>query len=154
MTPSRQNPTIQYWLPLFIWIGAILSVSSVPGPTLEKVGLSVQDGLAHGLEYAVLGFLAYRRQRLQSRSGVLAGLLLSAALGALVGAVDETYQRLIPGRFSSVSDWTADAVGAAVGGTVASVYYALSRRHAPPQAPAAAAEARPRGSGTRAEEEA
>jgi VanZ family protein len=113
---------------MLIWIGAILSVSSVPGPTLDKVGFSVQDGLAHGLEYAVLGFLTYRRQRLQCRSRVWVALLVASALGALIGAIDETYQLLVPGRISSVADWIADVLGATGGGIVASIYYAVTRR--------------------------
>jgi VanZ family protein len=128
LTPKRSTPTIHYWLPLLIWIGAILSVSSVPGPTLDKVGFSIQDGLAHGLEYAVLGFLAYRRQVLQRRSGIATAMLASCLLAAVVGAVDETYQLLIPGRVTDPSDWIADVSGAAVGGAVASIYYALSGR--------------------------
>jgi VanZ family protein len=36
------------------------------------------------------------------------------ALTSLVGAADEIFQRSVPGRESSVSDWSADTLGAAL----------------------------------------
>ena len=46
-------------------------------------------------------------------------ILVAAALGALVGAVDENYQRLIPLRDPSFADWIADLVGTTSGAALA-----------------------------------
>jgi len=126
-TPSPR-PGLQYWLPLVLWVAAILGASSIPGSALARVGISIQDSLAHGVEYGVLGFLIARGEIMLRGRGVV-GAWLWAALGAMaLGAVDETYQRFIPGRFPAVSDWVADAVGAALGAGIALVLYIPARR--------------------------
>ena len=124
--PSRSG--LQYWLPLVLWIAAILGASSIPGPALARVGLSIKDSLAHGVEYGVLGFLIARGEiMLRGRSAAAAWAV--AALGAIaLGALDETYQRFIPGRFPAVSDWIADSIGAALGAAIALVLYIPARR--------------------------
>lgn len=125
-TPPRSG--LQYWLPLVLWVAAILGASSIPGTTLARVGFSVKDSLAHGVEYGVLGFLIARGEiMVRGRRAVTAWG--SAAVGAaLLGALDESYQHLIPGRFPSVSDWVADAVGAALGAGIALVVYIPAKR--------------------------
>ena len=90
-------------------------MSSVPGSRLDDIGFSVPDKLVHGLEYAILGFLALRAQ---SRAGIIPGrriVLVAILIGIGVGALDENYQRLIPQRDSSAKDWVADVVGTAFG---------------------------------------
>ncbi len=121
--PSR----LAFRLPLLVWMGVILAVSSIPGPTLQMVGFSVADSFSHGFEYAILGFLAYRLFRAEGKSRGRAWLS-SVLLAALMGAVDENYQRLIPERISSWSDWAADITGGGIGGAVAIVYYVLTDR--------------------------
>ena len=71
------------------------------------------DKLWHLLEYGGLGLLLGRALR----AGLAARPALVAAAGALVltslvGAADEIFQRTVPGRESSVFDWTADTAGA------------------------------------------
>jgi len=118
-----------------LWMGVILAVSSIPGQTLDGVGFTVKDSLAHFVEYAVLGFLAFRLLRAENR-GVLAALCGAALLGALMGALDENYQRLIPGRMTSWADYLADLGGALFGAGVAALYYRWTGRFrltAPPR---------------------
>jgi VanZ family protein len=129
LTSRTSTPSIHFWLPLVVWVAAILCVSSIPGPTLAKVGFSVQDKVAHATEYSVLGFLACR-WLLGVRVGTLPALLLSALMGAGVGAADESWQLLIPGRTTSIYDWTADLVGAVLGVTAATIYYVVLHRRA------------------------
>jgi VanZ family protein len=119
LTPTGRVSTIGRWWPALLWTVLIFAASSVPGSRLEDVGLSIPDKLVHGIEYAILGFLvfaAFRSSgtRVRSRAFVLA-LLSSAA----IGAVDETYQRLISLRDPSLADWCADLIGAAVGAGLA-----------------------------------
>ncbi len=108
-------------------MAVILAVSSIPEPTLQKVGFSVKDYLAHGIEYSILGFLSFRLFRAQGKTA-LAAWLLVILLAFFMGAVDETYQRLIPGRTASLSDYAADLAGSSAGGLIAIVYYALTQR--------------------------
>lgn len=108
-------------------MGVILAVSSIPEPTLQKVGFSVKDYLAHGIEYSILGFLSFRLFRAQGKSPLRAWLWVIVVV-IFMGAVDENYQRLIPGRTTSLSDYAADLVGSSAGGLIAIVYYALTDR--------------------------
>ena len=114
MTPAGHVSTIGRWWPVFAWTAVIFAASSVPGSRLDDVGFDVPDKLIHGLEYSVLGFLAFRASS-GSRTGAFAGAVL---IGIGVGALDENYQRLIPLRDSSAADWLADGLGAAVGAGV------------------------------------
>lgn len=123
LTPAKPAPTIHLWLPLLLWIGAIFGVSSVPGPTLQKVGFSVQDGVAHGLEYGVLGLLVFRWLRFQLASGSLRAIAVAVLTGAVLGALDEFYQLLIPERTTAMSDWLADLTGCTAGAVIATIYY-------------------------------
>jgi VanZ family protein len=102
------------WLPAAAWLIVIFGLSSIPDqgpPRFDVVGL---DKLAHLTEYAVLGFLVARAVSPGRAAvwAVLAGLLA----GVLIGSLDETYQRTVPGRDVDALDVVADAVGASVGG--------------------------------------
>lgn len=108
-------------------MAVILAASSIPEPTLQKVGFSVKDYLAHGIEYSILGFLSYRLVRAQGKRPVAAWLWV-VVIAFFMGAVDETYQRLIPGRTPSLTDFAADLAGSSTGGLIAIVYYALTSR--------------------------
>jgi VanZ family protein len=126
LTTRDPDPSIQYWLPLVVWIAAILAVSSIPGPTLALVGFSVQDKIAHASEYSVMGFLTCR-WLLGVRVRPPRALTLSTLMGAGLGAADESWQRLIPGRECSARDWVADVIGIALGVTAAGIYYLALR---------------------------
>jgi VanZ family protein len=83
----------------------------------------VSDKLLHTGAYAALGGLALRAfhggwPRLRLRPAAWAALL---TLGH--GAVDETYQAVVPWRDASILDWFADCVGMtlAILGTSAAV---------------------------------
>lgn len=118
---------MRYWLPLWLWIAAILLVSSIPGPAIAKVGVSFEDKVAHFLEYGILGLLAGRWERLQYGHGRLRAGLSALALGVAVATLDELYQGLIPGRVQSLTDWTADLAGVGVGTITSVLLYARGR---------------------------
>lgn len=69
------------------------------------------------MEYAVLGGLLRRAFGLRGPRG----WALALVVGAAVGAMDECYQKIVPGRFSSVFDWFADVSGAAIGSALAPI---------------------------------
>jgi len=126
LTARGAVPTIAFALPLWIWIGAIFALSSIPGPTLHKVGFSVWDKGAHFIEYSILGFLAVRKERLGALRGGFAAALRALSLILLIGIVDELYQLLIPGRSTEAADLLADLLGGSTGSAIALLY--LRRR--------------------------
>lgn len=113
-----------------LWGGLILGMSSVPGSQLQEVRLRIPDKLVHFSEYALFGALVFRASAGRGRGrAVLVALLMGAALGA----VDESYQRLIPQRDSSAWDWTADLLGSVAGAALMARHYgrALCARRRP-----------------------
>ena len=88
----------------------ILGLSSIPGRSLPAIALISQDKLIHIAEY--FGFVLILSQALPGSRPILFAVILAT----LMGALDERYQLLIPGRESSLADWFADALGAVLGG--------------------------------------
>ncbi|NQV38134.1 MAG: VanZ family protein [Candidatus Marinimicrobia bacterium] len=88
----------------------ILSLSSIPGHSFPESKLFSHDKVIHLIEYAILGGLII------SVTPKTKTMLISAiAFCVLFGAMDEMWQIMIPGRFSSGFDWIADSVGGAIG---------------------------------------
>ena len=90
----------------------ILAGSSVPGKNIPEFFSFTPDKLIHCLEYAVLGFFLFRWLKLEYVSKTLNRIgLTTSVLGSLIGALDENYQRLIPGRSPDFWDWVLDSIG-------------------------------------------
>lgn len=112
-----------------LWAGLyaalIVALSSIPGRSFPDVKWLTYDKLIHFGEYAVLSVLVYRAA---ASLGLKDRLLLGTAiiLAGLFGAFDELYQLLIPGRDSSIADWSADQVGAILG-AVTYIWWAQRR---------------------------
>ncbi|MFN8177430.1 MAG: VanZ family protein [bacterium] len=105
---------IPRWVPPLCWVGVVLGASSIPDLQTRALGIEIRDKLAHFGEYFIFGWLVARS---------LEGLGWSGAkhfgwtifFGALLGALDETYQGFVPGREQDVLDWLADVTGATAG---------------------------------------
>ena len=113
-----------YWLPVLLYVGVIFSLSSRPN---LKAPLPFQNGdkVCHMLEYGGLGILMARALRANARvSSPLRAALVAVTVGAAIAAADENFQRLIPGRDSSVYDWMADVTGL----VFAQIFYLLFAR--------------------------
>lgn len=93
---------------LSAWAAAIWFLSSLADPGGE-LGITIEDWLAHGIAFAVGGWLA--RGAFPPPRHVLLPVLLCVAWGV----VDEWHQSFVPGRVPSVSDVTADTIGAVLG---------------------------------------
>ena len=105
---------MRYWLPVLVYLTVIFSVSAQPN-LQTPMPFRNSDKLWHLLEYAGLGLLLGRALRAGLRGRVaLVVVAASLAIGSLIGAADETFQRNIPGRVSSALDWAADTVGVAL----------------------------------------
>jgi VanZ family protein len=101
---------LKNWGPVLAYFALIFIFSSVP--VQVKPGV---DKLLHVVEYAVMGFFTARAVLLTWDLPRNWGLLLGAALAALLGLLDEVHQYFVPGRSASVYDGAADLVGAILG---------------------------------------
>jgi len=116
---------ILYWLPAAAYVGLIFSLSTIRGKDIPSVFPNM-DKLAHLLEYSLLGLLLGRAIRFTlAGRGRVAASLATIAIGALVGAADELYQRGIPGRSSDIRDWAVDVL--AVSASVVFTQWASTR---------------------------
>ena len=100
---------VRLWGPpvlLAATIYVLSSLSQVPG------GEYVYDKLGHLAVFGVLGYLTLRATH--GGSGPLSPLPAATAVLLVVawGALDEFHQSFVPGRYPSVADVVADALGA------------------------------------------
>jgi VanZ family protein len=94
-----------------IYITLIFSLSSIPKPPIPAKIPHI-DKVLHIFEYFFYGLILGRGIRNSFKFAASApACLVAVVLGAMTGAGDEYFQRSIPGRVSSVYDFTADVVG-------------------------------------------
>jgi VanZ family protein len=116
-----------WWAPPLALMAAIYFVSSLP--TVPNVPGDPSNFLGHFGAYAVLSALTLRAVARGRWAGVTPRAALAAwAVSAAYGVTDEVHQRYVPGRYASVDDWIADALGAAV---AAAALLVLARRRRP-----------------------
>jgi VanZ family protein len=94
---------VKRWIPAVLYAIFILSLSSISGSKLQSPLFSDYDKILHGILYAG----AYLAFYFAIRNPLLTLILVIA-----FAAFDEYYQSFIPGRYSSIYDWIADAIGA------------------------------------------
>ncbi len=103
------------WVLVLVYLAVIFTLSAQPylaSPFRFRNG----DKVAHTLEYGGLGVvLAFAVRGREAWDRPLAGGLLALGIGLAVGAADERFQTLIPGRDCSLYDWMADAGGLILG---------------------------------------
>src|SRR5690606_15946343 len=119
----RLPVVVRAWLPVVAYVLAIVAVSSMPAGALPGGGLWRIDKLIHAGEYGGRGALVYRGFVLATELSRRRGAAVACALAAAVGAADELFQSLSPGRFPSAGDALADAIGAAFGVALAWALY-------------------------------
>lgn len=97
------------------YVALIFLVSSIPSLTAPGPRFLFTDKIAHLIEYSLLGGLLYRAAGGKLGRSRWVELIFLVAIGACVGALDETYQGYVPGREVSVYDWSADVIGTMIG---------------------------------------
>jgi VanZ family protein len=113
--PDRRGSFVRYWLPVLCYLGLIFGLSSLHGSVVPDFFPNV-DKLEHLLEYSLFGLLAGRAIRftLGPAKHRLAAALVTIGFGALVGALDELYQKSVPGRSSDPRDWMMDVAAVSI----------------------------------------
>jgi len=103
------------WRSVTAWAVLILVATTIPVSDLtNRLPLWWLDKLVHGGLYFVLGWLSGAALAAAGRRS--AGVWLLGLLGlAAFGALDELHQLWIPGRVTSLGDWSADVAGATLG---------------------------------------
>lgn len=100
-----------YWVPVFIYVTIIFSLSAQPN-LKPPIQFQNSDKFFHMLEYGGLSFLLSRGLRASARLRLaLTASLIVIFVGGGIAASDELFQSLVPGRDSSLQDWFADMSG-------------------------------------------
>ena len=98
---------LKRWLPVYIWLAIIFTLSSIPNFHSPFSGFRNLDKVLHFGEYLILGFLLRRGFSTRSQ-GVF---LFSILSGILIAFLDEIHQYLIPGRVPEVWDFLMNTAG-------------------------------------------
>lgn len=102
---------LRYWLPLIGYVGLIFTLSAQPN-LQSPLPFENSDKLIHACEYGLLGLLLHALARASRPERPAAAVALVAlAAGMAIGACDENFQRLTPGRSCDLFDWFADTAG-------------------------------------------
>ena len=104
-----------------------LALLSRSFPFLARIGSMLIRKLAHFSEFACLGLLLAWFFRLMGERG-FHGVTSPALLGTLAACVDETIQRFVPGRESSLIDVWIDIGGVCTGILLLHLGYCCIRR--------------------------
>ena len=124
----RRKLFLRYQLPLFIYIGIIFALSSIPPKSLPSIDTRLPaDKVVHFVEYGVFGFLLLRALLSSGRVSIKWAAILVIYSAAVLGAVDEYYQNLAK-RSPSVYDWMFDCLGATSSLILLPVYARLKNR--------------------------
>ena len=102
-----KNPKLQFHLFLIL----IILGSSLPGKSVPDIVNLSWDKLLHFIEYTLFGVLGYRAYYSHPSFNVY----FLCFFGILFGILDESWQKMIPGRFSSHYDVIADGIGVIFG---------------------------------------
>ena len=103
------------WSAPFAYAALIFHFSSESNP-LPVLTQHVWDKALHAIEYAGLAVLLSRAWRGEGL-GRASATVIAIVVTMLYAASDELHQMWVPGRDSSVFDWTADAIGGIAGAT-------------------------------------
>ena len=115
----NKNTGLFSWLFVFIWLGFIFLLSSIPVASLPAMPSDSYffwaQRSAHMGEYLVLGVLLIRAYSYKkARIGVITILFLSIFI-LLSGLFDEWHQSFVPGRHAQLIDVAFDTICGAFG---------------------------------------
>ena len=115
-----------YHLPVILYAGIIIFVSSITTLRTPEVRFLAFDKLAHFCEYAIFALLTIRSvSNLTQKLKLEGSLLISAAFVILFAVFDEYFVQILSKRDSSLNDLAADIVGSIL---ILILYYMLRKR--------------------------
>ena len=116
-------------MPALLFAVAIFLGSSIPGPEMPKLVLSVPDKILHVCEYSLFAFLICRAVKNQNHMQGIArfAIIFTILCASAYAASDEFHQSFVPGRTMDVFDWLADTIGAFIGAGVGTWMYKNSK---------------------------
>lgn len=121
------------WLPVIIWAGMIFALSSVPN--LRASSNTTLDLIlrkaAHGVEFAVLGFLIAQAGALPGKKLTGRAFLLTLGLGVAYALSDEWHQGSVATRVSAWRDVAIDSFGVLIGASLANRYFRSQKANTP-----------------------
>jgi VanZ family protein len=92
----------------------IFSLSSIPSKAIPDLKTELPiDKVVHFMEYGIFGFLLFKSLHSLNRLRIWQIIMMVIFSGAIIGALDESYQRLTK-RTPSVYDWLADTTGVSI----------------------------------------
>lgn len=97
-----------WWLLVFLYMGLIFTVSSIPSDNIPDISIPYSDKIAHLTEYTILGWLLAKACK---STGVKYIKTLSISIGTLYGASDEFHQSFVSGRECDIVDLIFDGIG-------------------------------------------
>ncbi len=105
-----------------MFLALILLGSSLPGDSIPEVVAFTWDKLLHVGEYCILGILGFRAFQNDLSNPVV----WISLFGLGFGCIDELWQSMIPGRFTSHYDVIADGIGVICGSITGTFLYKKS----------------------------
>lgn len=93
---------------VWIWLTIIFILTSIPSSELPEVKIENVDLMVHVAIYFILGILILFRI---GQTGSIVKDYRWLMGGIAFGAFDEIHQLFIPGRYCTLADFLADAVG-------------------------------------------
>lgn len=102
-----------YYLPVFIWMGLIFYLSSIPGLQFKTENIPIEIVLrksAHFFEYAILALLLWRTAYKGEGCSRKYSQILAFALVILYAAGDEIHQAFTEGRAGKLIDVIVDVL--------------------------------------------
>lgn len=123
MFDIKKNKLLFIWAPPFIWAGAILVLSFLPGEKLPQVPVAHLDKIIHFLVYFILSLLVIRLFQYEGRFSRPVEASFTLILAGGYGTLIELMQHFIPGRDSSIFDALINILGAVIGIIIGRIIY-------------------------------
>lgn len=106
---DKRGIIVRYYGPVIFFAVLIFIVSSLPGPRIQSIDFNLNDKIAHCIEFGLFGILLYRM--FKTAANVKHPFLATVVTGLAYAAFDEIHQAFVPGRYSDITDFAADAAG-------------------------------------------
>lgn len=102
---------LKWQSPLVLWTLIILVLTWYPKVEVPDIGIDAEDKIAHIAVFALWGVLLLRAVSKYEINRLSFAVKLTMISGTLFAVIDESVQKMVPGRFFSVYDALANVIG-------------------------------------------